>query len=70
MLKQFSKSAFTLSYPRYSGTDYVNGKIVEGIANSIQECQVRSNLIWNHFLIFTIVGNKIQSTPFFTELMY
>ena len=45
MLKQFSKSAFTLSYPRYSGTDYVNGKIVEGIANSIQECQVRSNLI-------------------------
>ena len=28
--------------PRYSGTDYVNGRIVEGIANSIQECQVKS----------------------------
>ena len=26
---------------RYSGTDYVNGKIVEGIANSIVECQVK-----------------------------
>ena len=29
-------------FPRYSGTDYVNGKIVEGIANSIEECQVKS----------------------------
>ena len=26
---------------RYSATDYVNGKIVEGTANSIEECQVK-----------------------------
>ena len=38
----YSECEWKIFFPRYSGTDYVNGKIVEGIANSIQECQVKS----------------------------